>query len=453
MFHLPASMLTALKIFSPVFSAPTYQNLLMLLFGHVLCKGRRTVTQVLRQLSLKNIKNFSKYHEVFSKAKWSPLAAAKVLFLKLITLSQHNILVSIDSTVERRKGPKIKGLGRQRDAVRSSKNKKVLTIGLNWLVTAIHITMPWSDRCWAFPFLTILMPPERPLSSSKNHHDLKKKAKHKTLNDWACQVALTLRRWLGSCKSLTLVAVSGFATYKLANICIDLGIALISRMRLDARFYDFPPEQLGKKGRKRIVGSRLPTPKAALEQTFYAWTLAQVAWYGGEQKNIEFSTGICLWYGYGIRPVPIRWVLVRDPRGGCEPVCLFSTNVNASPIGIIEAFVTRWQIEITFEEARRHLGIETQRQWSDRAVERITPSLFASFSIINLIALEFNKSSHEAVTVQTCSWYKKKHVTFSDVVAYVREKLLREKYFLGFGKMFDPQKFDIEELITQMAAA
>lgn len=453
MFYLPAPMLTAMRIFSPVFSAPTYQNLLLLLFGHILCKGRRTIAEVLRQLGLKNTKNFSKYHEVFSKAKWSPIAVARVLFLKLVTLSQGTILISIDTTVERRKGPKIKGLGRQRDAVRSSKSKKVLTIGLNWLVTAIHITVPWSNRCWAFPFLTILMPPERPLSSSKNRHDQKKKAKHKTLNDWASQVALTLRRWLGPCKHITLVADSGFATYKLANTCVDVCISLISRMRLDARFYDFPSEQIGKKGRKRIVGDRFATPKAMLEQKCHTWTASEVAWYGGERKKIEFLTGMCLWYGYGIRPVPIRWVLVRDPKNGFEPVCLFSTNVNELPIAVVEAFVTRWQIEVTFEEARRHLGVETQRQWSDQGIDRVTPSLFASFSIINLIAIEFNKSCHEEVVVQTCSWYKKKHVTFSDVVAYVREKLLREKYFQGFGKVFDPQKFDIEAWITQMAAA
>ena len=452
MFHLPAPMLTALRIFSPVFSTSTYQNFLLLVFGHILCKGRRTVTEVLRQLGLKHTKNFSKYHEVFSKAKWSALAASRALFLKLITLSQGNILVSIDSTVERRKGPKIKGLGRQRDAVRSSKNKKVLTIGLNWLVTTVHIALPWCSRCWALPFLTILMPPERPLSSSKNLHDMKR-TKHKTLNDWASQVALTLRRWLGTLKKLTLVADSSFATYKLANTCVDLGITLISRMRLDARFYDFPPEQSEKKGRKRIVGSRLATPKELLEQNSHGWMGIEVSWYGGERKNIEFLTGSCLWYGYGIRPVPIRWVIVRDPKSSFEAVCLFSTNVSSLPIEIIEAFVARWQIEVTFEEARRHLGIETQRQWADLAIDRVTPSLFASFSIINLLALEFNNTSHETVGVQTCSWYKKKHITFSDVLAYVREKLLRERYFLGFGKKFDPQKFDVEEWIAQMAAA
>jgi hypothetical protein len=452
MFHLPASMLSAMEIFSPVFSTSTYQNLLLLVFGHILCKGRRTVTEVLRQLGLKNTKNFSKYHEVFSKAKWSALATARALFLKLITLSQGNILVSIDSTVERRKGPKIKGLGRQRDAVRSSKNKKVLTIGLNWLVTAVHITLPWCSRCWALPFLTILMPPERPLSSSKNRHDMKR-TKHKTLNDWASQVAVILCRWLGPYRNLTLVADSCFATYKLANTCLDLGISLISRMRLDARFYGFPPAQSEKKGRKRIVGSRLATPKAILEQNSHPWTAIEVNWYGGERKNIEFLTETCLWYGYGIRPVPIRWVLVRDPKGSFDAVCLFSTNVSSLPVEIVEVFVARWQIEVTFEEARRHLGVETQRQWSDLAIDRVTPSLFASFSIINLIALEFNKTSHEAVGVQTCSWYKKKHVTFSDVLAYVREKLLRGGYFLGFEKKFDPQKFDVEQWIVQMAAA
>lgn len=145
----------------------------------------------------------------------------------------------------------------QRDAVRSTKKKKVLTPGLHWLVSTIHITLPWSSRGWALPFLTILMPPKNPLSSSKNHKDINTKYKHKTLNDWACQIASLLRRWLGSLR-LTIVADSSFATYQLANRCIDLSMDLISRVRLDARFFDFPPPPTGKKGRIRLVGNRQP---------------------------------------------------------------------------------------------------------------------------------------------------------------------------------------------------
>ena len=188
MTNLPNSIIQCLTIFLPLFSQPSYQTFLLLFQAHILCKGRRTVTELLRRINLKEIKNYSKYHTFFSKAKWSALQGAEILFLKLIQQVPGNIVVSIDSTVERRKGVKIKGLGIQRDAVRSTKSRKVLVPGLHWLVCAIHLKLPWCQQPWALPFFTILMPPENPLSTSKNEHDLKKNAKHKTLNDWACGI-------------------------------------------------------------------------------------------------------------------------------------------------------------------------------------------------------------------------------------------------------------------------
>lgn len=327
-----------------------------------------------------------------------------------------------------------------------------MTIGLNWLVSAIHIKFPWSSHAWACPFLTILMPPEKPLSSSKNKKDLSNKKPHKTLNDWACQCVRAFRKWLGASIKLTLVADSSFATYKLANTCIDLGVTLISRLRLDARLFSFPPEKL-MRGRKRLVGTRLPTLNETMNDPNHEWISLEVTWYGGKKKEVLVLTGICLWYAYGIPPVKIRWVLIKDPKGEVETIALFSTNRELTPKEIIEPFVERWQLEVTFEEARRHLGIETQRQWSDGAIDRITPCLFASFSIINLLALEMAKTSEKDIPVQRTSWYKKDHTTFSDILTYIRTNLLREKYFLGFKKKQDIEKNSLEELVLRLIAA
>ena len=153
-------MITVLSIFLPLFCEPTFQNGLLLFTSHVLAKVSRTVTGLLKNMNLRKINNFSKFHNFFSKAKWNALKASEILFLKLIVLVPGTILISIDSTIERRKGPKIKGLGIQRDAVRSNKNKKVLVPGLNWLVCAVHVQFPWCKKSWALPFLSILMPPK-----------------------------------------------------------------------------------------------------------------------------------------------------------------------------------------------------------------------------------------------------------------------------------------------------
>jgi hypothetical protein len=222
-------------------------------------------------------------------------------------------------------------------------------------------------------------------------------------------------------------------------------------MRLDARTFEFPENP--KKGRKKLVGKRLPTFKMILENPSLVWDTLEILWYGGRTKKIDIVTGTCLWYCYGIRPVPLRWVLTRDSNAKGEATVLFSTDLNALPITIIESFVKRWQIEVTFEEVRRHLGMETQRQWSDKAVDRITPCILASYSIINLMALEMIKSKGGDIPIQTSSWYKKTHATFSDVLTYMREQILRRKYILWFDKNNEIQNPDIKEMIRLLAAA
>lgn len=448
MTDLPAAIIRVLLIFAPLFSRSVFKNACQLFTGHILCKNRRTITEILRQLGLKNIKNYSKYHWVLSGAKWCSIKASKILLDHLGKVCSKDIVISIDSTIERRNGSKIKGLGRQRDAVKSTKENKVLVIGLNWLVCAIHVRFPWSSRIWACPFFSVLMPPENPLSSSKNKTDLKKRGRHKTLNEWASQIIRIIARWIGKVKNITIVADSAFATYILANTCIDMGVSLISRMRMDARTFEFP--EINKKGRPRLVGKRLPTFEKLAKDPSQVWQEVNVKWYGATNKTVSILTGTCLWYGYGIRPVPITWVLIRTENDVCA---LFSTNLTHTPEYIIESFVERWQLESTFEECRRHLGVETQRQWSDKAIDRTTPCLFASYSIINLMCLELTKMKNESIPIQECSWYKKRCPTFSDILNYLRLEILKTKYFSKFRKKGDLEKNPLYELISLLAAA
>src|SRR3954468_5943762 len=86
--------------------------------------------------------------------------------------------------------------------------------------------------------------------------------------------------------------------------------------------------------------------------------------------------------------VPIRWVLVRDPEGEKEPQAFLCTDLDADPVDILRWFVRRWRVETTFEEARRHLGLETQRQWSDLAILRTTPALLGLISLVTLWATQ-----------------------------------------------------------------
>ena len=127
----------------------------------------------------------------------------------------------------------------------------------------------------------------------------------------------------------------------------------------------------------------------------------------------------------GLPPAPIRWVLVRDPSGANEPQAFLSTDLTATPERILGWFVSRWRMETTFQEVRTHLGVETQRQWSDLAILRTTPALLGLFSLVVVWADELARAPTGAVRARTAAWYSKREPTFSDAIAAVRRTLWR----------------------------
>lgn len=111
-----------------------------------------------------------------------------------------------------------------------------------------------------------------------------------------------------------------------------------------------------------------------------------------------------------------------------EAEAFFSTDLDATPEMIINQFVLRWNIEVTFAETRAHLGVETQRQWSDTAVARTTPCLMALFSLICLFAIEMLKNN--TLPILSTAWYaKKSDATFSDIIAFIKRSIWAKNYF------------------------
>ena len=155
--------------------------------------------------------------------------------------------------------------------------------------------------------------------------------------------------------------------------------------------------------------------------------MTEVQWYAGERKQLWLLTGVSLWYRSGLAPVPIRWVLAVDPEGQARTEAFFSTDVNLAAETVVEWFVLRWNVEVTFEESRRHLGVETQRQWSDLAIARTTPVLLGLFSLVCLMAHRLLAT--DALPLQSTAWYAKSEATFSDVLAWVRRACWAYRYF------------------------
>jgi hypothetical protein len=411
-------MLQLLAPFAPLVARRVWCHALVLVAGALLTPGRRTVCAALRVMGLSQTRRWTCYHRVLNRAKWSSLAVARVLLGLLVAAfaPRGPLVVGVDETIERRWGAKIAARGLYRDAVRSSKDYFVKVSGLRWLCLMLLVPLPWAGRPWALPFLTILAPSER--------HDRERGRRHKTLTDWARQALLLLRRWLPE-RALVIVADSGYAAIALLARCARLAnpITVVTRLRLDAALYEpAPPRRPGQMGRPRKKGRRLPTLAARLADPATTWTTVTVAgWYGEGTRAVEVASDIAVWYHTGLPPAPIRWVLVRDPQGQFEPQALLCTDLDAEPEQILAWFVLRWRLAVTFEEARRHLGVESQRQWSDRAILRTTPALFGLYSLVALYADP--RMGPTGDRVRQAAWYHKALPTFADALALVRREI------------------------------
>ena len=420
---LPAELLPLIVEFQPLFSKSVWKNAQTLLVGAILAIGKRTVTACLRVMGKSDDKHFQNYHRVLNRAQWSALAASRLLLRLLVSTfaPTGELVFGLDDTIERRRGEKIKAKGIYRDPVRSSKSHFVKASGLRWLSCMLLASVPWTGTVWGLPFLTVLCPSER--------YYAEKGRGHQKLTERAWQAIALVARWLPD-RVLVFVTDSSFAVFVLLDLVSRLkNVSLITRLRMDAQLYDFAPKpKPGQKGRPRIKGARRPSPQQRLEDPETKWKKIKVEdWYGGGERQVQVYSETCLWGTSGKPYVPIRWVLVRDPLGEFEPCAFLSTEQTHQPIQILTWFVRRWRMEVTFEESRAHLGIETQRQWNDLAIARSTPILFGLFSLLTLMANTLIKD--QTKVVRTAAWYAKEQPTFSDALALVRRCLWSSCHF------------------------
>jgi len=418
MLNLPLIIIKLIDPFAPCFyGVTTWTKAQMLLIGTILAPGKRTVTAALRVIGLKDERKFAQYHHVLSRAVWSPLAMAEGLLMVLVKTfcpKDKPLVCGMDDTIERRWGQKIAARGIYRDPVRSSESHFVKASGLRWISLMLLLPIPWAERVWALPFMTVLAPSER-------YYEARGR-RPKTLTERAQQMIFQLRRWLPG-RPIVIVGDNSYAALELLAACQGLSepVTVVTRLRLDAALYQPAPPYSGL-GRPRKKGKRLPAPQHVLNAPQTLWTTVEVRWYDGQTRPMEIASGTAVWFHYGKPAVPIRWVVVRDPQKEYETICLLCTDPDVVPLQIVEWFVMRWQLEVTFEEARRHLGIETQRQWSDKAIARTTPLLLGLFSCVTLVAHTFHVSG-QPVVVRQSAWYTKSLPTFSDALALVRQQL------------------------------
>ena len=416
---LPAEMIRVLTLFAPLFSKSVFQHVQVLVAGSILAPGKRTVASALRAMGLEEERRFCRYHRVLSRATWSSREASRLLLGLLVEafVPEGPLVLGVDETLERRRGKKVAAKGIYRDPVRSTHQHFVKASALRWICVTLLAPVPWAGRVWALPFLSALAYSER--------YAKERGLRHKKLTEWAWQLLLLARRWHPE-RKIVAVADAGYASLKLLDRCRRMTnpITFITRLRLDAALYESaPPRKPGQMGRPRLKGGRLPNLSVVGEDPSTQWRSVVVTdWYGAEERTVEVVSNTALWYSTGLPAVPLRWVLIRDPRAEFRTQALLCTDLGAEPERIISWFVRRWQMEATFQEVRQRLGFETQRQWSEKAIRRTAPALLGLFSLVTLFAHR-QMVQEGSRTIRRAAWYDKSRPTFTDALALVRKEL------------------------------
>lgn len=412
MTRIPNAVHDLLDDCSRGFAPSVWQRFSSLLIAAVMVRGRRTIWRLIRWSGERSTGHFSSYHRVFSHRRWSSHALAKKLALAVVKrfAAEGHLELAGDDTVSQHRGENVYGKGCHRDAVRSSHQHLVHRWGHKWVVLALRIHVPGAMRTWALPMLIALY--RTPEESRKAG------VVHKTPPQLMRGLLAVWMRWFPQRKTV-FAGDGGFATHELAAFASRYRnrLTLVSKFPPDAVLHDPPPRRLpGQKGRPRVVGKRLPSPQNRVASTDQRKRLT-VKWYGGGTRRIEVVAGTGHWYRQGQGLVRVRWVHVRDLTGDHREEYFFSTDVRMNVQRIVETFVGRWDIEVTFEEMREHLGLETTRGRCRNTVLRVEPCLFGLYTLVVYWFAHLPKTNRETIHVR---WAGKASITFSDALASVR---------------------------------
>jgi IS4 transposase len=418
---LPRAAEPLVASFSVAFSRPSFQRFVVLFVGAILAGGRHTVTACLRAALTLAHGHASSYHRLFSRARWSLWPLAHVLAAAVLELVPPNqsVRVVVDDTTAMHKGKNVYGKAKHHDACRSTHSHMVWVWGHKWVVLAVLVKFPFASRAWALPVLMALYRP-RELNEKEGR-------RHKTPLDLGRQLAAALIHWFPQ-RRFILLGDGGFASHDLARFCFGhrRRLSLVSRLHPRANLYDPPPARKpGQGGRPRVKGRKRSAPADVVDRTPQRQRVhATVNWYGGARRKVQLVSGTAHWYRGGGGLVPIRWVFVHDLDGTHRDQYFYSTEVDLKPQEIVSLYTGRWSIEVTFQEAKFHLGLETTRQRVEKSVQRAFPCLLGLFSVVSLIYARHVGRRKPAV--DPAPWYHKAEPTFSNAMSRVRRLLWTE---------------------------
>lgn len=430
---LPASFLIVLAAFRGSFHAPSYRNFQVLVAGWVHCLGRRTITAVALAAGAARGRHISVFHRFFARAQWSLDALGHVVFtlaLRWVGDNQPLILLG-DDTLARKHGKCVGLASMHHDPLLSTARKPFFSFGHVWVVLALWVPLPMGpQRGFGLPILVRLYTsskrggqanaPSRPTAgirqraAAQAHAQRDGRTKLELLREMVGLVA----QWTPG-RTCYLVVDSAYAgRTTLEDRPANLHV--ISRLRLDAALWaPPPPRRPSQKGRPRRRGERLPTPKA-LAAARRHWHALPVTIYGRALVT-QVCRGTALWYA-ALRDQPVRFVLARDPSGKRQLDAFFCTDRTVTAAFVLETYARRWQLEVTFHDAKQFLGFEDPQNQQPTAVRRTAP---LALLVYDLVLLWYADRSQQQTPLRHTPrpWYRSKHApSFPDMLTALRRE-------------------------------
>jgi hypothetical protein len=411
-----------------VFTEPTLPRFVSLVIGLIVSMGRRTVSHALVPIQPLLEGHWSNYHRLYSSAKFSMWVLAAALVRCVVALLPDDAVIELvaDDTVDGKDGDHVWAKSAHRDPTRSTRAKTQIRYGHKWLVMCILVQLKGWERPWALPILCGLCIPRR--------IGLQIKRRQKTASQLARQMLVRLMRLLPDRKFILTgdYQVITHETVAFARRHAER-VTVIGRLRGDANLYAPPVRRNRQHAGKIKKGKKLPSPARQIAQLKVIEQ--EVGWYGNKRRTVRYVTEQALWHDmHTTSTSPIRWVAVLgDPKQDMETAYFFCSDTTAKAGWIIERYARRWNIEVTFEESRALLGLETTRHWCRQSVLRVTPIMLGLFSAVTLIWNGLPAARRWVVSTAT-PCYHKTQPTFADALAAVRRELWQTTILQHRGK-------------------
>jgi hypothetical protein len=415
MLNTPLRSLRALweETFRLGLTRPGMSNFVVILSGWILTEGTHAVTEALVVTGVAARRHHEAFHRFFSRGSWNPDVLGQLLFWRIArTLVDQVVRVVIDDTVTPKKGAHVFGIGSHLDAVRSTKRQKVFTFGHCWVVLAVLVRVPFSDRIWALPILFRLYRTQKEC--------LRRGVAHRKKTELARELLEVLRSWLPD-RRIELAADSAYCNDTVTR-GLSSHVVLFGAMRPDAVLTDPPASQPSSKGgRPSKRGKRLRKPEQVARDGRSPWRSVEAMLYG-RKTTVRFKTLCAQWYrATGTRL--LRIVIVETDSLVVPYRVFFSFDAALDVRTILETYAARWGIEVFFREGKQLLGFADSQARKEAAVLRVAPLVGLLYSALVVWFAEGAYTSTLA-TPPVRPWYPhKRGLCFADVLRAARRAL------------------------------